>query len=170
MSKKNKKITSNAYSSDSEEMIRMFKVLGIVVVALLLFYVVFAIAHGDIKFEKDKYEREASEIQNEEILAGSTFNRVEENYYVIYYDFTAPDSASYANLYSVYKNSGTEKIFLVDLSSDFNKGYLVDDKSKIGIKDIASLKVVNGTMIKVENGKGVSYSVGLSEIRNTLFD
>lgn len=170
MSKKRKKVNVNSYSSDSDEMIRMLKVLGLVVLALVLFYLVFAIANGEIKFGKDKYEKVPDEIQNVEILAGSTFNRQEESYYVLFYNFDTSSSIGYANAYDLYTNMGEDKMFLVDTNKGFNKNYLTDDKTKINISGIDKLKVVDGTLIRVEKGKGVSYKVGLEEINKTLFD
>ena len=54
MSKKNKIKKVNSYSSDSDEMMRMLKMLGIVVLILGTFYLIFAIVTGEISFGKKK--------------------------------------------------------------------------------------------------------------------
>ena len=168
--KKNKKIEKvNRYSSDSEEAYKMIKVLAGVVVVLVVFYLVFAIATGEISFGKK--ETKSVEIQNVEILAGTTFSRSDEEYYVLMYDFAAADSIVYSNLYSMYSSYyGESKIYLVDLSKKFNSQYIAENESQVKVTDINSLKVVNGTLVKVSNGVGVSYSIGEEKIKNTLFN
>lgn len=171
MSKKKKREKQiKSYSSDSEEMYRMLKVLGIVVLALGAFYFIFAIANGEISFGKKETKKEV-EIQNIEILAGSSLNRPESEYYVMFYDFDANDSISYANLYTIYSNSSsTNKLYLVDLSKKFNSDYIVSDKTQIKTTSISDLKVINGTLIKVNGGKITKYFVGVEDIKKELFD
>ncbi len=170
MSKKNKlkkydKVKS--YSSDSDEMMRMLKVLGVVVLCLAAFYLVFAISTGEISFGK-KDTKVNDEIQNIEILAGTTFSRIDSEYYVLMYDFSKGDSSIYSNIYDISGNVSSTKMYLVDLGKKFNSSYITDDKSKVNISDINNLKVVNGTMIKVQDGKGVSYSIGIDDIKKEL--
>ena len=160
---------TRSYSSDSDEMMRMLKMLGIVVLILGVFYLWFAIISGEISFGSKKKE---VNIQNVEILAGSTFNRgdAESTYYVLMYDFNDKDNANkYNNIYSIYyANGGTEKIYVVDLSKKFNSGYLTDNNSKVNVTSIENLKVVNGTLIKVEKGKGTSKAIGEEQIKKVL--
>ena len=168
MSKKNKDKKIKSYSSDSEEMYRMLKVLGSVVVVLVAFYLIFAVARGEISFGKKETKKDA-EIQNVEIVSGMVFSKLESEYYVLLYDFDSEEGKSYDSLYQTYTNNiGKYKLFLVDLSSQLNKDIVVDNKSKINISSAEKLKVVDGTLIHVKDGKGVSYTVGLKEIRKTL--
>lgn len=167
MSKKNK---VKNYSNDTDEISRMIKVLVLVVLALVAFYFVFSIARGEIFFgEKEK----EVQIQNVEILAGNAFSRSEDEYYVMMYDFSANDSSIYANLYGMYQNYSSDsqlRIYLVDLNKGFNTRYIVSDKKDVNTASLEKLKVVNGTLIKVKDGVGVSHSVGKDEIRKTLFN
>ena len=88
----------------------------------------------------------------------------------MYYDFDATDSLSYANLYSIYAGNYTEnKLYVVDLSKKFNSSYVVTDKNDINILGIDTLKVVNGTLVKVSSGKITQYYVGVSDIQKELF-
>lgn len=167
MSKKNKEKKVKSYSSDSDEMMRMLKVLAVVVCALAAFYFIFAIATGEISFGK-KETKKNDEIQNVEILAGTTFTRSDSEYYVLMYDFSASDSSLYANIYDLNQNLTGVKMYLVDLNKKFNSSYVTEDKSKVNTTDIKSLKVVNGTLIKVSDGKAVSHAVGIDEIKNLL--
>ena len=167
MSKKDKVKKVNSYSSDSDEMMRMLKFLGVVVLILGTFYLIFAIASGEISFGSKKKE---VEIQNVEILAGNTFTREEDSYYVLMFDFEAKDADLYSNIYSIYeRNYGTSKMYVVDLSRSFNTKYVTEDASSVNVSSIDTLKVVNGTLVKVESGAGVSKAIGVEEIKNNLF-
>lgn len=164
---KNKVNKVKSYSSDSDEMMRMLKMIGFVVLVLGVFYLWFAIISGEISFGSKEKE---VEIQNVEILAGETFNRVDETYYVMMYNFDDKENApKYSSIYSVYyANGGSEKIYVVDLSKKFNTGYITDSNSKVNITSIENLKVVDGTLIKVENGKGTLKVIGEEQIKKTL--
>ena len=168
MSKKKKVEKIKSYSSDSDEMMRMLKVLGGVVLSLVVFYLVFAIAKGEISFGK-KDEITPIEIQNVEIIAGNAFARNEEEYYVMMYNFDNSDSIKYANLYELYsqQNSGT-KLYLVDLSKKFSDKYITENESEVNIESINTLKVVDGTLIKVFNGTGASSAIGYENIKKEL--
>ncbi len=167
MSKKNKLEKVKSYSSDSDEMMRMVKILVILVGIFLVIYLVFAYFNGEFD-SKDTKEKEG--IQNVEILAGTTFTRADYEYYVLFYDFDGDDASRYSTLYSIYTNNvGRYHIYLVDLSKKFNTNYVTDNVKSVNIKDINSLKVVDGTLIKVENNAGISYKTGFEDIQNELF-
>ncbi|MBR1386624.1 MAG: hypothetical protein IJ568_07315 [Bacilli bacterium] len=168
MSKKKKVEKIKSYSSDSDEMMRMLKVLGGVVLTLVIFYLVFAIAKGEISFGK-KEDKTTVEIQNIEIIAGNSFSRSEEEYYVMMYNFDNSNSIKYANLYELYSQySNGTKLYLVDLSKKFNDKYITENESEVNIENISSLKVVDGTLIKVSNKTGVSSFIGYENIKKEL--
>lgn len=167
MSKKENYKKVNSYSSDSDEMMRMIKMFGIVVLVLAAFYLIFAIASGEISFSKKK---KTVEIQNVEILAGNTFTREESPYYVLMYDFDSKEAETYSTFYGIYKDRyNMNRIYVVDLGKKFNSKYLTDDEKNVDISSIENLKVVNGTLVKVEEGKGVLKAVGEEEIKSELF-
>ena len=159
-----------SYSSDSDEMMRMLKMLGIVVLILAVFYLWFAIISGEISFGSKEKE---VEIQYVEILAGETFNRETDDstYYVLMFDFNNKDSfQKYNSIYNMYyANGGTDKMYVVDLSKKFNSNYIADNSSKVNISSIDNLKVVDGTLIKVEKRKGTLKSIGEEQIKKSLF-
>ncbi|MBR4672383.1 MAG: hypothetical protein IKO78_04195 [Bacilli bacterium] len=167
MSKKNKNVSS--YSSDSDEMIRMLKVLGAVLVIFAAFYFVFAVINGEIRFGKKATEE--VEIQDVEIIAGETFNRGIDSYYVLMYDFGSDESIKLSSLYDLYTSvNGSKKIFIVNLAKKFSSKYVTEKESEINVKDIEHLKVKGPILIKVENEKGVSYTLGADNIEKTLFN
>ena len=72
--KKRLKRIDSGISSENDEMMRMVKILIAVVLVLGAFYLAYAIFSGEISFGKKDDETTPAEIQNIEILAGSTFN------------------------------------------------------------------------------------------------
>ena len=86
---------------EGNEVQRLIKIGGGVLAVLIVFYIGFAIYHGDL-FKKVEKEKEA--IQDVEIMAGTSLTMEEADYYVLYYDFNG-DNKSYADaFYNVYDN------------------------------------------------------------------
>ena len=166
MSKRVRK--EKSYSSDSDEMTRMIKVFVFVLLAFGAFYFIFAIARGEISFGGKK-EKEV-EIQNIEILGGETFNRTDSEYYVLFFDFKEDKIGKYEHLYNMYVNkSGLKNLYLVDLSKKFNSNYLAEDASKVVVKSIDELKVIDGTLVKINVGNVTTYKTDYEEMKTLLF-
>lgn len=153
-------------TSENDEMMRMVKVLGGVVLALAAFYFIFAIYNGEISLFGNKEEEVPTEIQNIEIMAGSTFNRMEDEYYVLMYDFDGDYAEKCIAIYNLYtQKSDAIKMYVVDLGRSFNSSYVVSDKAQVNTSDISTLKVMNPTLIKVKSGKATSVIAGDSELK-----
>ena len=167
MSNKSNKKNVKVNTVEQDEMTRMLKVLGIVVVAMVSFYLIFSIASGEL-FLGDNKKKEVN-IQNTVILAGNSFNRQESSYYVLMYDFKKDDSVLYANIYDMFNQISNEKMYIVDLSSKFNEKYITENASDINVDSNSTLKVINGTLLKIEGGKVTSKAAGVKEIETILF-
>ncbi len=169
MSKKEKKykLYNTTSSTDSEEVVKLLKIVGSVIGILLVFYLVFAIYNGEITFTKKEKEKKEVEIQNTEILAGSTFERQENEYYVLYYDFDGDNSIKCNSLYTLYsQNSSKSKMYLVNLASSFNEKYVTKNIDEVNAKSISSLKVVDATLVKITNKKAEVIAKGIEELNN----
>lgn len=154
-------------SSDSEDIIKLIKTIGIVVLVLFLFYLVFAIYNGEISFSKKEKEKEEVQIQNVEILATSTFTRPESDYYVLFYDFDGDASIRCSSIRTLFtdKTSGI-KMYTVNLGNTLSKNYLASDAASVNAKNLASLKVIDATLVKVSNGTGEVIASGIDELIN----
>lgn len=152
-------------SSDSEEMVRLLKTIGIVILALLLFYLVFAIYNGEISFSKKDKEKEEVEIQNVEILASSTFTRSDSEYYVLFYDFDGNNAIKCSSIRALYTQSTSGiKMYTVDLNSAFSQNYITTDIDSVNAKNLSSLKVIDATLVKVSNGSGEVIAKGIDAL------
>lgn len=142
------------------------KILVIILVTLVLFLVILYILTGlfitkELKwFDKNNEEEEITGVENK-ILATDSLRQVEEDYYVYFYNPSDEDSDVTNALYSV-----SEKVYRVDLSSDFNSNF-VGEPSGV-VEDITNLKVSNPTVIKVSSEKIVAFYSGADEITIAL--
>ena len=156
-------------NGENDEIIRMIKVFAIVVLALVSFYFIFAIYNGEISFGSKEEEKSEVEIQNVKILAGSTFNRIDSEYYVLFYDFEGDYAANCLAIYNLYNQKENNlKMYIVDLNDSFNKKYVVDSNSLVNVNNIDELKVIDASLIKVKNGKAEFVISGNEEISNYL--
>ena len=143
---------------------RMVKVLGGIVLVLVAFYFVFAIYNGEIKFGDDE-ESVPAEIQNVEILAGSTFLRDNNEYYVLMFDFNGNNSIYASSIYSMYsQKTGGHKMYLVDLGNMINSSYVTEKVEDVNVSSIESMKVVDVSLIKVKAGKAEFIKAGKDAI------
>lgn len=136
--------------------------LIILVIFIVLFFCVLYLITGlfitkDIKLSgKSNSTSEETTITNK-ILAKESLKQSEEVYYVYFYDPDKEDNGA-----SNVANSLEDKVYRVDLSSDFNSDY-VGEASGV-VKNIEDLKVSNPTIIKIESGEMVAFYSGTSEI------
>lgn len=165
--KKRLKKIDSGISSENDEMMRMVKILIAVVLVLGAFYLAYAIFSGEISFGKKDDETTPAEIQNIEILAGSTFNRTEDEYFVLYYDFDGDNAKDCVAIYNLYEAKTDKlKMYVVDLHKGFNKQYLTENRSEANVSGISTLKVMDGTLVKVKSGKTEFAKIGMDEINS----
>lgn len=154
----------------NENLVKGVKIFGILILIFAIIYIGTAIATGEIKLNKDETKEEQTIIQDEEILAGSTFNINKNEYMVLYYDFTNNNSGIYDMLYSNYTSSQKDlpKMYKVDLSKGFNKGYLSDGKLNQNPSNINELKVKDPTLIRIKDKKVVKFISSKDEIKKYI--
>ena len=161
---KGKEIMQQFDTKASIESKKMIIILVSILLVLGLFYLIVGIANGSIDLNKN----EPVEIQTSEILAGSTFKQSDEEYLVLYYDFTKDNAEEYTNLISTYtskENSIT--IYVVDLSRKFNSSY-ISDESNTNPENASELKVKDPTLIRIKDKKVVKYIDNIDEIKNYM--
>jgi len=149
---------------EGNEVQRLIKIGGGVLAVLIVFYIGFAIYHGDL-FKKVEKEKEA--IQDVEIMAGTSLTMEESDYYVLYYDFNG-DNKSYAEaFYNVYDNKQEKsKMYKVNLGSGLNKAYVAANANEVNTSSSTSLKVIDVTLIRVQNGKPTEVYAGLEKVKS----
>ena len=161
-----KKLEKEYNASNEEEQVRrMLRIILGVVAFLALVWIGYSLVNGDLF--KGKKEKEETVIQNDIILAGTTFNRPESEYYVLFYDFDGDNSTTCATIYTIYKNTKTDgKMFAVDLGDKLNSKIVVTDRSQVNTENAENLKVMDATLVKVKDGKVVETHAGIDELNS----
>ena len=139
----------------------LITIVAVVITLFVLTYILTGIfATKDIKLfnKKEKDEETTNSISNR-ILASDSLKQSDSSYYVYYYDSTNEDDEVREKTYDLL-----ETVYRVDLNDDFNANFI---GTPSGIVDsLEELKVSDPTIIRVENGKIVSFYNGKEEIKN----
>ena len=151
----------------------MNKALWTAFVVLLVLLVFYFIASIKSDYEPPKSnDKEKTTIQYTEILAGSSFNRKESEYLVVYYDMSDSeneDTTSINSTISSYTNSSaTLTLYTCDLSSSFNKLYVTTNEPNTNPVTAEDLLINGPTIIKFSGGKVIEYVYGKNEVENYL--
>jgi flagellar basal body-associated protein FliL len=158
---------------ENEGMPNFIKISIIVILLFFIFYALTVMITGGIDKKQaandsKNEDKTPTTIQYEEILAGETFNVKNNEYYVMFYSFEDKSSALYNALITNYKTKNVNaKIYKVNLDKGFNSIY-VSDVGNPNATSVDELKINGPTLIKISNGKNVSYSEGKDAINATL--
>lgn len=157
-------------SSFSSEMFKVVKILLAVFVFLAVFYflTVYLLERDTSSSVIDTTPAEA-DIQYQEILAGNSFSKGDDHYFVLYYDMSSEDlKSSYTNLVSTYEDKDNHfSIYTVDMSRAFNKQYSADT-SNPSVQVVDNLKISGPTLIEFNQGKVTNYVEGFDAISDVL--
>ncbi len=165
LGKKDKKQVNDI--QNLEQFDSLIKIFGVIVLIFFVFYAITVLIINNREKEKDEQDVIAF-IQYDEILAGETFNKKDDSYYVLFYDFTADDAMVYDYAVDEYKMEfDSIPLYTVDLSKGFNAPY-TGEKSNKGVTTVTELSVSGPTLIKIEKGKNVLYKEGIAEIGTIL--
>lgn len=149
----------NMKMSTSNEVYKILKILFGVMVFLAVFYLITVVLVGrDTTSEKPE-----AAIQYEEILAGSSFTMRDDNYIVVYYDFSDNSMSSLYSALVDYSTNGSKRVYTVDMSNGFNKKFS-SEKANKKPKEASELKIAGATLIEFKDGKVVKYIEGSEEI------
>lgn len=164
--KNNKEINTKKKKKETsykDEIKKLGIIVGVIVLIIVIVYLIVGIfITKDIKLFNDNKDNITETIQYKKILAGETFKKNEDEYYVIFAD-------SIGNHYTLYEtiidNNSDKKIYIVDTSNPLNTSYISEETNK-DVQQIKDLKVKSDTLIKIQNQKNVLYVEGKTEIIN----
>lgn len=138
-------------NSESSELSKLIKIVLIVTVIMIVFYGVTAVVTEKAKEATEEQNKQAVEIQYDNIMIGSMLN-IDGSYYVL---IENPDDirlSEYSTLLQTIKaNDDAPTIYTADLSSGFNSDYL-SDKSNYD-SDMEKFKVTDTTLVRIRDHK-----------------
>lgn len=103
-------------------------------------------------------------IQYNEILAGSTFNKSDDKYFVVYYDMSSEDISDISEAISTYNSKEDSlPLYVVDMSNSLNKKYVSKESNK-SVTSAADLRINGVTLVRIKNGKLDKYLEGETEV------
>lgn len=158
-------LNNSIYESDTSNVI---KCVVIVLVILLVMYLLTVLILKKSSTDYISKEDEKTAIQYSEILAGTSFNKEDEEYLVLFYDTTADNASVYGNMISTYEAKDSHlPIYYVNLANTMNKSINSSESNK-DAKDASELKINQSTLIKFSNGGIVDYIEGKDSINEYL--
>jgi len=137
----------------------------VVICILCLFYLltVYLTEKESTESAANKPEEETV-IQYDEILAGSTFNKPDEKYFVVYYDMSSEDIADITSAIGAYNaKEDALPLYTVDMSNPLNKNYASKDSNK-SVDEASELRINGVTLIRVKDGELDKYLEGEDEV------
>lgn len=165
MKKTKMKINTNSLDPNASDYI---KTTLIVFAVFALVYALVTVLSKTGLFEKgyEAPELEAAVISDEYILAGTIFNKLDEEYYVVFDNFSSKNSDVYLK-YILDSTTSDLPIYKVDMSLGVHDK-LYNENSNSKVQKSLDLKIKGVTLMKVKKGKNVLYLEDLDKIKSEL--
>ena len=154
-------------SSADKEWLKIIRIIFAVMVIFAFFYLLTIVIVG--REEEDDVEE--TTIQYEEILAGSSFTMRDDEYLVVYFDFTSDDASEINSAIYSYTSSYADdklRVYTVDMSNTFNKKYASEDESNEKPESAADLLINVPTIIRIKDGAVAEYIDDLDDVLDYL--
>lgn len=149
----------------SNELGNFIKMIIIVVVIFLAFYLITIFTTKNKENEYTPKTPTPAVIQYEEIILGEIYNQKENEYYVMISDKEDPYMKLFSNLITKYKSKDNALVvYTADIKNAFNKKYISDVSSF----ETENLKVKETVMIKIKDKQIIEHYEGDTNILNAL--
>lgn len=142
-----------------------FKNIILTIVVVLAIFGLFYLLALYATSKGEKKEIGPASIGYEKILAGSIFDREEEEYIVVLYD--REEETDITSAVSSYNTKHDVDCYYVDLADGLNKS-VISDRMNTDVKDASDLEVKNPSLLKVRKGKIIESVDGKSDIIDYL--
>lgn len=160
MGKKTKRNLYKTNTSSDLDYAKGIKLAIIIALILIVVYFLTALAMGEIKLgKKEEEEKPVTSIQYEEIIAGQIFNRSDEEYYVMLFNFTDEFATYYLTLRDSYlKKDSHLPMYILDLEKKMNEEIIIQGEENYIEQPtwVEDLKVNGPTLLRIKNHKVVS--------------
>ena len=107
-----------------------------------------------------KPSKEETTISYDYILIGTSFNRNESEYFVLYDDYSK-NNYQYTN--SVVSSKASIPVYKVDMSKGENASY-ISESGNSNAQNASELKINDITLIRFQNGRIIKYLEGSDQI------
>lgn len=149
--KKNKELKKHE-DKNKEKVIKVLQIVGSILFVIVLAVLITKLANGDFGKKDEPTTVDTT------ILAGQTFDKKYDVYYVVFYNFDEDTTIT-----SRLSNISTNKVFKVNTKDKINSSVISTSSNKTA-SSADELKISDVTLIKIEDGKNVEYVEGLSTV------
>ena len=158
------------YNYQTEEQKEMQKFFIVLIILVIIIAGVYLCSKLLIKPNIEDYAYQTGEVSTNSISVGTLLTAKEKTYYVIAYDFKGSNASAISNYTNYYENFNTNgnKLYYLDLSTVFNKPYYVQENSNPKATNIKDLKMLDGTLLLIKDGKINKYLEGFDAIAKEL--
>ncbi len=132
---------------DDKDVYKVFKIALGVILFIGLSYVIINFANGT--WSLTKKNKKATEIDSRMVIAGTMFDKEEDDYLVLAYNMKDEKDSFYEALASNYNSD--MHLYYLDLSSGFNTNF-IGDKTVIS-DDLSKLKFSGATLLTIKGNK-----------------
>ena len=148
-----------------------FKKFALVLIAVIVLIAgIYFLSQVVIKNSAPDLAYQTGSVQTDIAIVGTILNEPEDTYYVLAYDSTSSKALAYLTYAGYYKDNQKDavKIYYLDLNEGFNKDYYVKENSNPKATKISDLKMLDGTLLKIQKGKITKYLEGAEKIAQEL--
>ena len=148
-----------------------FKKFALVLIAVIVLIAgIYFLSRVVIKNSAPDLAYQTGSVQTDIAIVGTILNEPEDTYYVLAYDSTSSKALAYLTYAGYYKDNQKDaiKIYYLDLNEGFNKDYYVKENSNPKATKISDLKMLDGTLLKIQKGKITKYLEGTEKIAQEL--
>lgn len=155
--------TKKNLDDDFKQSTKSIIITIVVVLGVFLLFFLFTKKITEKKLKTVEKEKTEASIQYNEILGDNTFTMFPHEYYVLFYDFEGAEAVYLNYLYSSYASQDNQYIYKVDLGNKLNEKFVSEETNSKASK-ASELKVKETTLIKIRDGKNVSYTEGSAQV------
>ena len=160
-----KKIKTSNIGNENE-MLKIFKLVAIVCLVSLVFYLITVFINKDDKKESDT--KTPATIQYDYILVGDILSKENDSYYVLAKMSNDLNTKAYEAYLSNYKSvKDAKRVYYVDLNNPFNEK-AISTKSKFNTTDALKVRFNETTLLLIQKGKIIKTYEGKDKITEIL--
>ena len=142
---------------------KLIVVLVVISILCIFYLLTLRLTSGDV--EENDLTNEETVILYDEILVGSSFNRSDDKYFVVYYDMSNHEEAQEVSsaITKYESNEDALPVYTVDMSDVLNKKYVSSVANEKANK-ASDLRIDGVTLIRVKDGKLDKYLDGENKV------
>ena len=146
--------------------------VSVILILIIVYFMTAVLFTGEIGNKKDnetttKVSAANTQLYDNMILAGQTFNRKEEKYMVAFFSHSKASDELKSAISNYNSSISGIKLYVVNLDEAVNR-YIVSDTFNGNAQTASELKITDQAIITISNGKMQSYMILEKDIISVL--